>query len=116
MARRDPEEEEPQTFTWPLLGALYASLVIVAVIALLESNLGRSLEHEIDAPARALIAVPVVATAGVLFLASMVALVSPANRRPALRVAEIAGWLIPAWLMIGALVLGAVDYALHHAG
>ena len=116
MARRDPEDEESQTFTWPLVGALYASGVIVAVIALLESNLGRSLEKEVDAPARALIAVPVVAMAAVVFLASMVALVSPAYRRPSLKVAEIAGWLIPAWLMIGALVLGAVDYALHHAG
>src|SRR5262245_6888729 len=116
MARRDPEEEEPQTFTWPLLGALYASGVIVAVIALLESNLGRSLEKEIDAPARALIAVPMVAMAAVVFLASMVALVFPGYRRPSLKVAEIAAWLIPAWLMIGALVLGAVHYALHHAG
>jgi len=30
---REPEEE-PQTFTMPLLGALYSSLVIVAVVAL----------------------------------------------------------------------------------
>ena len=33
MVRREPDEEEPQTFAWPLLGALYGSLVIVAVIA-----------------------------------------------------------------------------------
>jgi uncharacterized membrane protein YkvI len=116
MARRDPDEEEPQTFAWPLIGALYASLVIVAVVALLESHLGRHFEDEVDAPARALIAAPVVATAVVLFLASMVALVAPRYRRPSLKVAEIAAWLIPAWLMIGALVLGAVDYALNHAG
>src|SRR5215211_7239306 len=40
MARREPEEE-PGTFTWPLLGALYGSLVIVGVIAILESRIGR---------------------------------------------------------------------------
>jgi hypothetical protein len=62
-----------------------------------------------------LIAAPVVATAVVVFLASMVALVLPAYRRPALRVAEIAGWLIPAWLIMGALVLGATSFAIHHA-
>jgi uncharacterized membrane protein YkvI len=115
MARRDPEEEEPQTFTWPLLGALYGSLVVVAVVAVLDSQLGRRLEDEIDAPARALIAAPVVAAAGVVFIASIVALIFPGFRRPSLKVAEIAGWLIPAWLIIGAMVLGAIDFALHHA-
>jgi hypothetical protein len=115
MAGREQDEREPMTFTWPLIGALYGSLVVVAVVAILESDLGRDLEDEIDAPARTLIAVPVVATAVVVFVASMVALVAPAYRRPALRVAEIAGWLIPAWLIIGALVLGALDFALQHA-
>jgi hypothetical protein len=113
MARREPEEE-PGTFTWPLLGALYGSLVIVGVIAILESRIGRHLEDEIDAPARTLIAAPVVLTAMVVFVASTVALVLPAYRRPSLRVAEIAAWLIPAWLIIGALVLGAIDFALNH--
>ena len=115
MARMEPDEDEGQTFTWPLLGALYGSLVIVAVIAILGSQIGRELEDEIDAPARTLIAAPVVITAAVVFAASLVALVAPAYRRPSLRVAEIAGWLIPAWLIIGALVLGATDYALNHA-
>jgi hypothetical protein len=49
----------------------------------------------------------------VVFVASMVALVLPAYRGPSLGVAEVAAWLIPAWLMIGGLVLGAVDYALN---
>jgi hypothetical protein len=116
MATRESGEHEPHTFTWPLIGALYGSLVIIAVVAILDSHLGRGLEDEVDAPARTLIAVPVVATAVVLFVASMVALIVPAYRRPSLRVAEIAAWLIPAWLIIGAMVLGAVDYAIHHAG
>ena len=115
MARPDPGDDEPQTFTWPLLGALYSSMVVVAVVAILDSSIGRDLEDEIDAPARTLIAAPVVATAVVVFLASMVALVLPGYRRPALRVAEIAGWLIPAWLIMGALVLGATSFAIHHA-
>jgi hypothetical protein len=112
---REPEEEPTQTFALPLLGALYGSLVVVAVLAVLDSSLGRGLEDEIDAPARTLIAAPVVALAVVVFISSMAALVAPAYRRPSLRVAEIAGWLIPAWLMIGAMVLGAVSFALHHA-
>jgi hypothetical protein len=88
--------------------------VIVAVIAVLESHLGRGLENEIDAPARTLVAAPVVIAATVVFLASMLALVVPQYRRPALRVAEIGGWLIPAWLVMSAMVLGAIAFALHH--
>ena len=45
----------------------------------------------------------------------MVALILPGYRRPSLRVAEIGGWLIPAWLMMAAMVLGAISFALHHA-
>jgi hypothetical protein len=114
MARREPDEEEPQAFAWPLLGALYGSLVIVAVIAVLESHFGRSFEDEIDAPARTLVAAPVVMFATVVFVASMVALILPGYRRPSLRVAESGGWLIPAWLMMSAMVMGAIAFALHH--
>ncbi|HEY6637271.1 MAG TPA: hypothetical protein VIZ61_06270 [Solirubrobacterales bacterium] len=112
------EAGEPQashTFTWPLLGALYGSLVIVAVVGVLGSGAGRSFEDEIDAPARTLIAAPVVGFAVVVFLASLMALILPGYRRPALRVAEIVGWLIPAWLVMSAMVVGAVAFALHHA-
>ena len=45
MAERDEleewDEEEPQTFTWPLLGALHGSVVIVAGSVNLISNLVR---------------------------------------------------------------------------
>ena len=111
------EAEQPvdQTFTWPLLGALYGSLVIVAVVALLASDAGRSFEDEVDAPARTLVAAPVVVFAGVVFLASMVALIVPGYRRRSLRVAEIGAWLIPAWLVMSAMGIGAVAFALHHA-
>jgi len=112
---REPEQE-PQTFTMPLLGALYSSLVIVAVLAILNSHIGRGLENEIDAPARTLVAAPVIASAVVVFVASMVALVAPEYRRRSLRIAEIASWLIPAWLVMGGMVLGAISFALHHAG
>jgi len=114
MARELGEGEE-MTFTWPLVGALYGSLVIVAVVAILNSHIGRSLDNRIDAPARTLIAAPVILGAIVVFVASMVALIVPGYRRPALRVAEIAGWLIPAWLVMGGMVLGALSFALHHA-
>ncbi len=112
---REPDRDGEKTFTMPLLGALYGSLVIVAVVALLNSHIGRSLDNEIDAPARTLIAAPVIITATVVFVASMVALILPDYRLPSLRVAEIAGWLIPAWLVMGAMVLGAISFALHHA-
>ena len=112
---REPEELEEATFTWPLLGALYGSLVIVAIVALLSSHLGRELDDKIDAPARTLVAAPVIFSATVVFAASMVALILPASRRAALRVAEIAAWLIPAWLVMGAMVLGAISFALNHA-
>jgi hypothetical protein len=110
------DETGEQSFTWPVLGALYGSLVIVAVVALLSSNLGRSFEDEVDAPARALVAVPVVFFAVVVFLSSIVALIAPGARRPALWVAEIAAWLVPAWLVMSAMAIGAVAFALHRAG
>jgi hypothetical protein len=111
-----PEEDpEATTFTWPLLGALYGSLVIVVIVALLSSHFGRDLDERIDAPARTLVAAPVIISAIVVFVASMVALILPGYRRAALRVAEIASWLIPAWLVMGAMVLAAINFALDHA-
>ena len=112
---REPEELEEATFTWPLLGALYGSLVIVAIVALLSSHFGRDLDDKIDAPARTLVAAPVIIGAAIVFTASMVALIVPGYRRASLRVAEIAAWLIPAWLVMGAMVLGAISFALEQA-
>jgi predicted Co/Zn/Cd cation transporter (cation efflux family) len=111
---RDPEEPQA-TFTMPLLGALYGSLVIVVIVALLNSHLGRELDDRIDAPARTMIAAPVIVAAVVVFVACMIALIQPLYRRPALRVAEIAAWLIPAWLVMSAMVLAAISFALNHA-
>jgi hypothetical protein len=113
---REAEEPGETTFTWPLLGALYSSIVIVVVVALLNSHLGRDLDGRIDAPARTLVAGPVICSATAVFIACMIALIQPAYRRPALKVAEIGSWLIPAWLVMGAMVLGAISFALHHAG
>jgi hypothetical protein len=112
---RDPAEPEGTTFTLPLLGALFSSLVIVALVALLNSHLGRDLDDKIDAPARTLIAGPVIISATVVFVACMIALIQPAYRRRALRVAEIGAWVIPAWLVMCAMVLGAISFALSHA-
>jgi hypothetical protein len=112
---RDSEEPEGTTFTLPLLGALFSSLVIVALVALLNSHLGRALDDRIDAPARTLIVAPVIVCATVVFVACLVALIAPAFRQVALRVAEIGCWVIPAWLVMGAMVLGAISFALDHA-
>lgn len=112
---REPEEPGETTFTWPLLGALYSSLVIVVLVALLNSHVGRDLDGKVDAPARTLVAAPVIASATVVFVACMIALILPLYRRPAMRVAEIGSWLIPAWLVMGAMVLGAISFALNHA-
>ena len=109
------EQPVDQTFAWPLLGALYGSLVIVAIVGVLASGVGRSFEDEVDAPARTLVAAPVVFFAAVVFLSSMVALILPGYRRQSLRVAEIAAWLIPAWLVMCAMGIGAVAFALHHS-
>jgi len=118
MAERDDleggGEAGQQTLIWPLLGVLYGSVVIVAVVGILASNLGRSFEDEIDAPARTLVAAPLVGFAAVLFVASLVALIVPAQRRTSMRVAEIFAWLIPAWLVMCAMGIGAVAFALHH--
>jgi hypothetical protein len=107
-------EREGQGFAMPLLGAAYSSLVIVALVTILNSQVGRSLDNKVDAPARTLIAAPVIGCATVVFVACMVALIAPAYRRPSLKVAEIGSWLIPAWLLMGAMVLGAIEFALHH--
>jgi hypothetical protein len=115
MAERDDLERGERTFTWPLLGALYGSVVIVAVVGILASGAGRSFEDEVDAPARTLVAAPVVAFAVALFLASIMALIVPGRRRASMRAAEIFAWLIPAWLVMCAMGIGAVAFALHHA-
>jgi hypothetical protein len=112
---REHEEPEGGTFTWPLLGALYGSLVIVVLVALLNSHIGRRIDDDIDAPARTLLAAPVIISAAIVFVSSMAALLVPTFRRPALRVAEIGAWLIPAWLVMGAMVLGAISFALDYA-
>src|SRR3954468_6691940 len=112
---QDAEQPEGTTFTLPLLGALYSSVVVVVLVALLNSHTGRDLDDKIDAPARTLIAAPVIASAVVVFVSCLIALLLPAYRRPSLRVAEIGAWLIPAWLVMGAMVLGAISFALNHA-
>jgi hypothetical protein len=111
---REEEPQEDQTFTVPMLGALYGSVVVVVVIAVLNSHIGRGFEDDVDAPARTLVAAPVIIAATVVVVASLAALV-PGYRRPALKVAEIAGWLIPAWLVMSGMGVGAVSFALHHA-
>jgi hypothetical protein len=94
------------------LGALYASVVTAIVIAVLDTDLGRDLQRDLDAPARALVAAPVLALAAVVFVTCVLALVLPAARDRLLRIAGMAGWLIPAWLLMSGLVLGAIAYAL----
>jgi predicted Co/Zn/Cd cation transporter (cation efflux family) len=110
---REPDDEQP--FTVELLWAAYGSLVIVGVVAVLSSHIGRGLEDDLDAPARTLVAVPVVVAASVVFGCALLALIVPQYRRSSLRVAEIAGWLIPAWLVMAAMVLLAIQFALDHA-
>jgi hypothetical protein len=94
------------------LGALYASVVTTIVIAVLDTDLGRDLQRDLDAPARALVAAPVLALAAVVFVSCVLALILPAARERLLRIAGMAGWLIPAWLLMSGLVLGAIAYAL----
>jgi hypothetical protein len=53
--------------------------------------------------------------ATVVFVASIAALVAPGYRRASLRVAEIGAWLIPAWLVMSAMAIGAVAFALDYA-
>jgi hypothetical protein len=87
-------------------------VVAAVVIALLDTDLGRDLQQDLEAPARALVAAPVLALAAVVFVTSVVALILPGARDRLLRIAGIAGWLIPAWLLMAGLVLGAIAYAL----
>jgi hypothetical protein len=113
----EPEDElEPEeaTFATPIVGATLGSMVIVVVVAILNTGLGRDLERHLDAPARTLIAAPVIILAVVVVVASLVAL-SPAYRRDSLRLAEIAGWLIPSWLVMVGMGIAAVAWALSHS-
>jgi hypothetical protein len=109
---RDRTAAEPQPFTWPILGTLYASVMAATVVAILDTDFGRDLQDRLSAPARALVAVPVLVLCLILFCASLLALVAPAYRRRSMRVAEITAWVIPAWLLMSGLVLGALAYAL----
>ncbi len=117
MAEEPEESEEPkerhQTFAAPMVGMVCGSLVIVTVVAILNSQLGRDIEDDLEAPARTLVAAPVVAAAAVVFFASMLAML-PGYRRTALRVAALAGWVIAAWAVMSAMVLAAIRFALDH--
>ncbi|MGH2957795.1 MAG: hypothetical protein ACRDL6_12480 [Solirubrobacterales bacterium] len=110
--RLERSEAEPQTFTMPLLAALYGSVVVIAVIFVLRTEIGRDIEDKLDAPARTLIAAPLVVLAVIVFCAGLVALIVPAYRREVMRVAEFAAWIIPAWALMAGLVLGAIAWAL----
>ena len=113
MEGQDPTpEHEPQTFTMPLLATLYGSAVVIAVIFVLRTDIGRDIEDKLEAPARTMIAAPLVILALIVFTGGLVALVAPAYRRVSMRVVELAAWIIPAWAMITGLVLGGIAYAL----
>jgi hypothetical protein len=90
--------------------------VTAVVIAVLDTDFGRELQRDLDAPARALVAAPVLALAAVVFVTCVLALILPAARYRLLRIAGMAGWLIPAWLLMSGLVLGAIAYALDSLG
>ncbi len=96
----------------PAIGALYASLVIAVVVALLDTEFGQGLADKVGAPVQTMVAAPVLAMALVVFVASVLALVLPAARRRLLGVAGIVSWLIPAWLVIAGVLLACVSFAL----
>jgi 1,4-dihydroxy-2-naphthoate octaprenyltransferase len=93
-----------------MVGMVCSSLVVVAVIAILNSQIGRDIEDDLAASARTLIAAPAVIAAVVAFCASMLALL-PAYRRRALQVAAIAGWVVAAWLVMAAVILAGIKFA-----
>ena len=94
------------------LGALYASLVAAIVIAILDTDFGRELGEDLETPVRAMIAVPVLTLAAVVFTASVLALVLPQHQKRLLGIAGIAGWLIPAVLIIAGVLIATVAVAL----
>jgi hypothetical protein len=112
----DPGDQPgPQTFAAPMVGMVCSSLVVVAVIAVLNSQIGRDIEDDLAAPARTLIAAPALIAAVVAFCASMLALL-PEYRRPALQVAAIAGWVVAAWLVMAAMILAGIKFAVDRVG
>lgn len=94
------------------LGALYASIVTAVVIAILDTDFGRDLGEDLEAPVRTMIAAPVLILAAVVFTACVFALVMPEHRKRLLGVAGIAGWLIPAVLIISGVLIATVAVAL----
>jgi hypothetical protein len=111
MPSRDPERGS-QGLGLAAFGALYAAVVTAVVVAVLDTDVGRDLQRDLDAPARTLVAAPVLALAAVVFVTCVVALLLPARRDRMLRIAGMAGWLIPAWLLMAGLVLAAIAFAL----
>ena len=98
------------------LGALYASLVTAVVIAILDTDFGRELGEDLEAPVRTMIAAPILALAAVVFVASVLALLLPDHQKRLLGVAGIAGWLIPAVLIIAGVLIATVAVALDSIG
>ena len=100
-------------FSLAAIGALYASVVAAVTFAILDTDFGRELGEDLDAPVRAMIAVPILILCAVVFTASVLALVLPEQRRRLLGVAGIAGWLIPAVAIIAGVLIATVAVALN---
>jgi hypothetical protein len=99
-------------FALAALGALYASVVTAVVVAILDTDFGRELGEDLEAPVRTMIAAPVLILAAVVFTACVLAFLLPDHRRRLLGVAGIAGWLIPAVLIIAGVLIATVAVAL----
>ena len=99
-------------FTLAAIGALYASVVTAITVAVLDTDFGRELGKDLDAPVRAMIATPILVLAAVVFVASVLALVLPEHQKRLLGVAGVAAWLIPAVAIIAGVLIATVAVAL----
>ncbi len=92
-------------------GALFSAFVAVLVVAFLDTDLGRDAAARLEGPGRALVAAPVIVMCLIVFFASLLALVLPAQRARLLNVAMITGWLIVAWAVMAAMILAGLAFA-----
>ena len=96
---------------WPALGALFSAFVAALVVAFLDTDFGRDIAGRLEGPGRALVAAPVIVMCLIIFGASVMALVLPAQRDRLLNVSLVTAWLVVAWIVMAAVILAGLAYA-----
>jgi hypothetical protein len=97
-------------------GALFSAFVAALVVAFLSTDIGRDAASQLDGAGRALVAAPVIAMCLFIFGASVAALALPDQRERLQNLSLLTAFLIAAWVVMAAVILGGLSVASERVG